>query len=59
MSKLYFEDFQAGNVAEYDGKLVTAEEVAWVVAFLASPRSISITGDAVVTGGGLPGAVHY
>jgi NAD(P)-dependent dehydrogenase (short-subunit alcohol dehydrogenase family) len=40
-------------------KLVTAEEVAWVVAFLASPRSISITGDAVVTGGGLPGAVHY
>jgi NAD(P)-dependent dehydrogenase (short-subunit alcohol dehydrogenase family) len=40
-------------------KLVTAEEVAWVVAFLASPRSISITGDAVVVGGGFPGAVHY
>jgi NAD(P)-dependent dehydrogenase (short-subunit alcohol dehydrogenase family) len=40
-------------------KLVTAEEVAWVVAFLASPRSISITGDAVVVGGGMPGAVHY
>ena len=41
------------------GKIITAEEVAWVVAFLASPRSISITGDAVVVGGGLPGAVHY
>ena len=40
-------------------KLITAEEVAWVVTFLASPRSISITGDAVVVGGGLPGAVHY
>jgi hypothetical protein len=30
-----------------------------VVAFLASPRSISITGDAIVTGGGIAGAVHY
>jgi len=40
-------------------KLITAEEVAWVVAFLASPRSISITGDAIVVGGGLAGAVHY
>ena len=40
-------------------KIITAEEVAWVVTFLASPRSISITGDAIVVGGGLPGAVHY
>ncbi|MEO5839311.1 MAG: SDR family oxidoreductase [Acidimicrobiales bacterium] len=40
-------------------KIITAQEVAWVVAFLASPRSISITGDAVVAGGGLAGAVHY
>jgi NAD(P)-dependent dehydrogenase (short-subunit alcohol dehydrogenase family) len=41
------------------GRVITAEEVAWVVAFLASPRSISITGDAIVTGGGIAGAVHY
>ena len=41
------------------GRIITAEEVAWVVAFLASPRSISITGDAVVVGGGVAGSVHY
>jgi NAD(P)-dependent dehydrogenase (short-subunit alcohol dehydrogenase family) len=40
-------------------KLVDAEEVAWVVAFLASPRSVSITGDAVICGGGQRGAIHY
>ncbi|HUP73113.1 MAG TPA: SDR family oxidoreductase [Acidimicrobiales bacterium] len=41
------------------GRIITAEEVAWVVAFLASPRSISITGDAIVAGGGIAGSVHY
>jgi NAD(P)-dependent dehydrogenase (short-subunit alcohol dehydrogenase family) len=40
-------------------KLVSAEEVAWVVAFLASPRSIAINGDAIVCGGGQPGSIHY
>jgi NAD(P)-dependent dehydrogenase (short-subunit alcohol dehydrogenase family) len=40
-------------------RLVTAEEVAAVVAFLASPRSVAINGDAVVAGGGAPGAIHY
>jgi NAD(P)-dependent dehydrogenase (short-subunit alcohol dehydrogenase family) len=39
--------------------LVDADEVAWVVAFLASPRSIAITGDAVACGGGQPGAIYY
>ena len=41
------------------GRLVTAEEVADVVAFLASPRSVSITGDAIACGGGARGAIHY
>jgi NAD(P)-dependent dehydrogenase (short-subunit alcohol dehydrogenase family) len=41
------------------GRLVTAEEVAAVVAFLASPKSVAINGDAVVVGGGARGAVHY
>jgi NAD(P)-dependent dehydrogenase (short-subunit alcohol dehydrogenase family) len=40
-------------------RLVTADEVAWVVAFLASPRSSAITGDAVVCGGGQPGSIYY
>jgi NAD(P)-dependent dehydrogenase (short-subunit alcohol dehydrogenase family) len=41
------------------GRLVTAEEVADVVAFLASPRAVAVNGDAVAVGGGQPGAVHY
>ncbi len=40
-------------------KLIDAEEVAWVVAFLASPRSIAINGDAIACGGGQPGAIYY
>jgi NAD(P)-dependent dehydrogenase (short-subunit alcohol dehydrogenase family) len=39
--------------------LVTAEEVADVVAFLASPRSVAISGDAIAAGGGRPGAIYY
>ena len=41
------------------GRMVTAEEVADVIAFLASPRSVSITGDAVPVGGGVRGAIAY
>jgi len=41
------------------GRLVTAEEVADVVTFLASPRSAAITGDAVAVGGGTRGSIHY
>jgi len=39
--------------------MVTAEEVADVVAFLASPRSVAINGDAIAAGGGMPGAIYY
>lgn len=39
--------------------LVDANEVAWVVAFLASPRSIAINGDAIACGGGQPGPIFY
>jgi NAD(P)-dependent dehydrogenase (short-subunit alcohol dehydrogenase family) len=38
---------------------VDAREVAWVVAFLCSPKSISINGDAIAVGGGLGHAIHY
>lgn len=40
-------------------RIVDASEVADVVAFLASPRSIGITGDAVAVGGGVVGPVYY
>ncbi len=33
--------------------------VADVVTFLASPRSIAITGDTIAAGGGVPGPIYY
>jgi NAD(P)-dependent dehydrogenase (short-subunit alcohol dehydrogenase family) len=41
------------------GRLVTAEEVASVVAFLASPKSVALNGDPVVASGGARGAIYY
>jgi NAD(P)-dependent dehydrogenase (short-subunit alcohol dehydrogenase family) len=41
------------------GRLVTAEEVAAVVAFLASPKSVALNGDSVVASGGARGSIHY
>lgn len=41
------------------GRIVEAEEVAAVVAFLASPKSVAINGDAIAAGGGSPRAIHY
>jgi NAD(P)-dependent dehydrogenase (short-subunit alcohol dehydrogenase family) len=41
------------------GRLVTADEVAAVVAFLASPRSVAINGDAIAVGGGTVGSIFY
>jgi NAD(P)-dependent dehydrogenase (short-subunit alcohol dehydrogenase family) len=41
------------------GRVVTADEVASVVAFLASPRSVAINGDAIAVGGGTVGPIHY
>jgi NAD(P)-dependent dehydrogenase (short-subunit alcohol dehydrogenase family) len=38
---------------------VTASEVAQVVTFLASPKSIAISGDVIVAGGGHRGAIYY
>jgi NAD(P)-dependent dehydrogenase (short-subunit alcohol dehydrogenase family) len=41
------------------GRIVDAEEVADIVAFLASPRSVAINGDAIACGGGARGPIHY
>jgi NAD(P)-dependent dehydrogenase (short-subunit alcohol dehydrogenase family) len=41
------------------GRIVTAAEVAAVVAFLASPKSVAINGDAITAGGGAVGPIYY
>jgi NAD(P)-dependent dehydrogenase (short-subunit alcohol dehydrogenase family) len=41
------------------GRAVTAAEIADIVAFLASPRSVAINGDVIAAGGGALGPIHY
>jgi NAD(P)-dependent dehydrogenase (short-subunit alcohol dehydrogenase family) len=41
------------------GRIVDSAEVAAVVAFLASPLSVAINGDAIACGGGAPGSIYY
>jgi NAD(P)-dependent dehydrogenase (short-subunit alcohol dehydrogenase family) len=41
------------------GRIVDAAEVAYVVTFLASPRSVAINGDAIPVGGGSRGTIYY
>jgi NAD(P)-dependent dehydrogenase (short-subunit alcohol dehydrogenase family) len=41
------------------GRIVDAQEVAYVVTFLASPKSVAITGDGIACGGGVKGSIHY
>jgi NAD(P)-dependent dehydrogenase (short-subunit alcohol dehydrogenase family) len=41
------------------GRPVAAAELADVVVFLASPRSVAIAGDAIAAGGGARGPIHY
>ncbi len=41
------------------GRIVDAAEVADIVAFLVSPRSVAINGDAIACGGGVKGPIHY
>jgi NAD(P)-dependent dehydrogenase (short-subunit alcohol dehydrogenase family) len=39
--------------------LIDASQVATVIAFLASPLSVSINGESIACGGGTPGVIHY
>jgi NAD(P)-dependent dehydrogenase (short-subunit alcohol dehydrogenase family) len=41
------------------GRMVTAEEVADVIAFLASPKSVALNGDPIAASGGVRGPIHY
>jgi NAD(P)-dependent dehydrogenase (short-subunit alcohol dehydrogenase family) len=40
-------------------KVVTMQEVADVITFIASPRSVAINGDTVAANGGAPGSIYY
>ena len=46
----------AGGIAVR--RIIDSAEVAYVAAFIASPKAGSITGEAIATGGGVGGAVH-
>jgi NAD(P)-dependent dehydrogenase (short-subunit alcohol dehydrogenase family) len=57
LSQEAVETQMAANVSI--GRIIDAAEVADVVAFLASPRSVAINGDAIACGGGVRGSIHY
>lgn len=40
-------------------QVIDANDIAYVAAFLASPRSVAINGDAIAAGGGVGSAIHY
>jgi NAD(P)-dependent dehydrogenase (short-subunit alcohol dehydrogenase family) len=55
-----FDDYIAGiDTGNAIGRFVEPEEIGWVAAFLASPRSITISGDPIPVGGGFLGSIYY
>ena len=46
---------------ELQGKtaLITAQEIAYIVLFLASPKSVAINGDVITAGGGVGNSIYY
>ena len=40
-------------------RIIDAADIANVVAFLASPKSVAISGDTIAAGGGVGRAIHY
>jgi NAD(P)-dependent dehydrogenase (short-subunit alcohol dehydrogenase family) len=40
-------------------RIIDAREIAYVVTFLASPKSGAVNGEVIGVGGGLPGAISY
>jgi NAD(P)-dependent dehydrogenase (short-subunit alcohol dehydrogenase family) len=45
-----------GNLVK---KLITAEQIGYLVAFLASPKAMAVNGDSIPAGGGTPGSIYY
>ena len=39
--------------------MIDADDIAVIIAFLASPLSLAINGDAIICGGGSPGPIYY
>jgi len=46
----------AGNSVR---RIIESEDIAAIVAFLASPKSVAINGDTIAAGGGVGRAIHY
>lgn len=40
-------------------KLIDATEIAYIAAFVASPKAVAINGDGIAAGGGVGNAIHY
>ena len=53
------EDAEKRMVTNLVGRWIDAREIAYVVAFLASPKSIAVSGEVIPVGGGSPGAIYY
>jgi NAD(P)-dependent dehydrogenase (short-subunit alcohol dehydrogenase family) len=53
------EQIQAAATRISIGRAVTADEVAAVVTFLASPLAVAVTGESIAAGGGTSGPIHY
>ncbi|MCM3921886.1 SDR family oxidoreductase [Frankia sp. AiPs1] len=53
------EQIQAAAARICIGRAVTADEVAAVVTFLASPLAVAVTGESIAAGGGTLGPIHY
>ncbi len=49
-------DMANGNAVR---KLIDAREIAYIAAFVASPKAVAINGDAIAAGGGVGTAIHY
>ncbi|MGI5518915.1 SDR family oxidoreductase [Streptomyces sp. CA-106131] len=55
-----FDDYIASiDTQNAIGRFVKPEEVGWVAAFLASPKSVTISGESITVGGGLLGTISY
>jgi NAD(P)-dependent dehydrogenase (short-subunit alcohol dehydrogenase family) len=50
---------EQGMVGNLVGRWIDATDIAYVVTFLASPKSAAIDGDSIAAGGGVPGAIYY
>jgi NAD(P)-dependent dehydrogenase (short-subunit alcohol dehydrogenase family) len=53
------EEAEKRMVANVVGRWIDAQEIAYVVTFLASPKSIAITGDVIAAGGGVGRNIYY